>query len=120
MRFKIHFQYLKMWILLYLGVYLRSLFGATHKITTTSQVATITFNHNGRDQKIYLPYDRKKAMKTRSYTVKLIDVNDNFIDITQFPGIPYSVTPKMLGGIRAEVWDEELIKTIEENEIITL
>lgn len=58
--------------------------------------AMITYTHNANVYKIYIPFDRMKAIYMSDIKMHLED-DDQTIDITQEPGIPYLLSPSMIG-----------------------
>jgi hypothetical protein len=67
----------------------------------------ISYERNGNMCHLYVPYSSSLISKQTGIKVILLkrDINGeiNEEDITQQPGIPYFVTPAMLGGISAKI-----------------
>lgn len=80
--------------------------------------AVISLTHMGKTHSIYLPYDRNKSTSMLTKKVFLIKENEK-IDITQKPGIPYLVSAEQLGGesIVVENRDGDVLYTYEKDKI---
>lgn len=77
----------------------------------------ISYFHQNKKYDLYLPYD-KKLLRKVGYSV-FHELDGKKVEITQEPGLPYLVTPKMLGGGEVKVYkDEELKITFKEDEHI--
>jgi len=91
----------------------QELFKPVHKNS-----AVIMVNQAGKTHSVYIPYDRKKSSSMLRKKVFLIKENEK-IDISQKPGVPYLITAKQLGGQKIVVEDltGEIIKTYTEDEV---
>ena len=80
--------------------------------------ALIKVTHAGKSHSIYVPYDRRKSTTMLTKKVYLIK-NEEKIDISQKPGIPYLVSASQLGGTSIIIEDlyGEIVKTYSENEV---
>ena len=80
--------------------------------------AVIIVNQAGKTHSVYVPYDRKKSSSMLRKKVYLIKENEK-IDISQKPGVPYLITAKQLGGSEIIVEDlsGEIIKRYTEDEV---
>ena len=80
--------------------------------------AVIMVNQAGKKHSVYVPYDRKKSSSMLRKKVFLIKENEK-IDISQKPGVPYLINAKQLGGQKIIVEDltGEIIKTYNEDEV---
>lgn len=78
-------------------------------INDGGQTATIRYTKNSKPFMITVPYDRSLIHETMGKTVYLIKsgstagdaktaASDQYVDITQQPGVPYLVTAKQMGG----------------------
>ena len=82
------------------------------------KTAQVKFDHLGKTHSIFIPYDRKISTSMLRKKVYLIK-DDDKIDISQKPGIPYTVCAKDLGGtsIVVENLTGEIIHTYPEDQI---
>ena len=82
------------------------------------KTAHVKFDHLGKTHSIFIPYDRKISTSMLRKKVYLIK-GDHKIDISQKPGIPYTVCAKDLGGtsIVVENLNGEIIHTYPEDQI---
>ena len=83
-----------------------------------SQVAKITFIHAGKENIVYVPYDRKSVVKNSKLNYFVFKNNEK-ININQKPGVRYVISAKDLGGdyISIENRIGEEICRYEKNEI---
>lgn len=80
--------------------------------------AVITFTSGGQKYRVFVPYNRK--MSTRYLGKKVyLEKGDELIDITQKPGVPYTVAASDLGGewIVVKDRDGKTIKRFSSQEI---
>ena len=90
-----------------------------------SKSAIILYNHGGKSHNICVPYDRSKSRKMLRKEVFLVRLDDqennnqeNQIEITHKPGVPYLLSAKDMGGIKIIVIkDDETIREYGEEEI---
>lgn len=93
-----------------------------------SKSAIILYNHGGKSHNICVPYDRSKSRKMLRKEVFLVrsdsdQVNNNYeneqrVEITHKPGVPYSLCAKDMGGTKIIVTkDGETIREYGEDEI---
>lgn len=59
---------------------------------------TIQYTYLSKNYKICTPFDRKYFLSMMSISAKLIYYDGSTKDITQYPGIPYTISAKELGG----------------------
>jgi len=80
--------------------------------------AVIMVNQAGKTHSVYVPYDRRKSTSMLRKKVFLIK-EDEKIDISQKPGVPYLITAKQLGGseIIVENLEGEVVKRYSEDEV---
>lgn len=80
--------------------------------------AVLTFTSGGKRHQIFVPYNRKKSTRCLGQSVFLIRGEEE-IDITQKPGVPYTVCADDLGGERIIVKNRagEIIKNFDLGEI---
>lgn len=76
-------------------------------LNETRKSCSITFTHRGQEQIVWLPYQARLLPKMNRYQVLLEKSDGDVIDVTQCPGVPYLVTPAMLGGSRARIHDRD-------------
>ena len=82
-----------------------------------SKSAMVVFDHAGKQQKIYVPYDRKKTVSMLRKKVFLIKTGES-TEITHKPGVPYLLSPKQMGGNKITIMkDGKIVKTYGEDEI---
>jgi len=67
------------------------------RLTPNRQVAEISYVRIEHPYRVWVPYDRHLAGRSIGHTATLIRDNEE-INITQQPGIPYLVTAEDLGG----------------------
>lgn len=64
-----------------------------------NKTATITYQRLGKSYNLTVPYDRRAGNQARNKKVYIqIEGDDELIDITQQPGIPYLVSGQMLNA----------------------
>ena len=68
------------------------------KVNDTDISASVTYEHFGEKYIIFVPYNRSKIASMTQLTATLLRDNDENVNITQQPGIPYMVNADMLGG----------------------
>lgn len=87
--------------------------------TPFEKSATIRFSSGGKIFSIYVPHDRSKSASMLRKKVFLIKKNNEKVDISQKPGIPYLISADHLGGdqILVENLSGEIIKSFEASEI---
>ena len=79
--------------------------------------AVILYNHGGKEHKVCVPYDRSKSRAMLRKKVFLIR-DDDRIEITHKPGVPYSLSAKDMGGNKIIVTkDNRTIKEYTDIEI---
>ena len=82
-----------------------------------NQSAMVLFDHCGKQYKICVAYDMKKRVSMLSKKVFLIEDGEK-IDITQKPGIPYSLSANEMGGERIIVEkSNKIIREYKGNEV---
>ena len=96
------------------------------RIFGRSKSAVVVFNHIGKDYKIHIPYDKSKTrsmMKKKVFLIRKLKTKDpertenEKIEITHKPGIPYLLTAKEMNGLKIIVEiDTKLVKEYQENE----
>lgn len=69
------------------------------KLCETRKAARITFLDDDRVKRtIWVPYNTRLVSKMLGQRALLDIGNNEFVDITQYAGVPYLVTPNQLGG----------------------
>lgn len=71
---------------------------SSFKIHPNGKSATIKFKHLGKYYQVHVPYNKKLIRKMAGSQVQLIKKDDEPIDITQKPGIPYLVSAEHFDG----------------------
>lgn len=84
----------------------------TFTVNPGRKTATITFDHLGQAHQIVVPFNRRLATAMHNYEVYIIK-DDEKINITNFPGIPYNVTGNDLGA------DKVIINNIDDGTTIS-
>jgi hypothetical protein len=92
---------------------------STFTICEGQKAASIKYSRFGTEYVLFVPYERKLAIKTGAHKAFLIKGQEK-IDITQQPGIPYLVTPNELGGECIEIVGEETVTKFYRNEHVVL
>lgn len=54
-----------------------------------------------------VPYNRQQVARMSQYVAHLVKDDHSTMDITQYPGIPYSMCAREMGGCFIEVHDQE-------------
>ena len=80
--------------------------------------AVIMVNQAGKTHSVYVPYDRKKSTSMIRKKVYLIK-DEEKLDISQKPGVPYLINAGQLGGTEIIVEDMsgDIIKRYSKDEI---
>ena len=80
-------------------------------------VAKITYNRFGKEYNVYIPYNKKNNKRIKVFAkipLEILDLDnqDKFemVEITQQLGIPYMVTPNILGAEYIEVIENGIRK----------
>lgn len=82
---------------------------------------TLKFVQKGQIIQVHLPYQRRLRHRGSQTQVRLIHLNGDISDVSQMAGIPYLVSPGDLGGIRAEIIDENgEIRQVEMDDLIEI
>lgn len=91
----------------------QELFKPVHKNS-----AVIKVTQGGKTHSVYVPYDRRKSTAMLRKKVYLIKDNEK-VELSQKPGVPFMVTPSQLGGqaIIFEDMEGNVLKTFTEDEI---
>ena len=74
-----------------------------------NNLVRISYEYGGKTYYIVVPYDKELCRSGRRKQV-FLQQGENFIDITQKPGIPYLLTPEQLGGKVLIKKDRKLLK----------
>ena len=94
--------------------------GILFKQLGRTKSAIILYKHGGKEHSVCVPYDRSNLRTMLRKKVFLINSNidNNKIEITHKPGVPYSLSAKDMGGIKIIVMkDNTIIKEYAQSEI---
>ena len=86
------------------------------KINETGKSAILKYSRYGKTYILNIPYKREFLTKMNNTKVFLVKNNQN-IDITQQPGIPYMINAEMLGGDKILVYKHDQITEYSKNQI---
>ena len=85
-----------------------------------SQSAIVMFEYGGKQSKVHIPYNRRKMVSMMRKKVFLIrptkdtDEEDEKIEITHKPGVPYLLSAREMGGNKIIVKkDNDIIQTYD-------
>lgn len=67
-------------------------------INETECSATLQYHRMSSEYNLLIPYDRSKVAVMTQFRVELLRDNQDPVEITQQPGIPYLVSAEQLGG----------------------
>lgn len=84
---------------------------ATAKITEKS--LNIVYEYFGESHIVTIPYDRNHIAFMSQLKAELICKNDEILNITQQPGIPYIVSAAQLGGKCIKIYDYDSEKSYD-------
>lgn len=91
--------------------------GEIFKPLEKSKSALILYKHGGKDHRVCIPYDRSRVISMMRKDVKLI-TDDDEIDITHKPGIPYLLSAFQMGGIKIVVKkDNKVVREYTDHDI---
>lgn len=80
---------------------------AAFNITDTSKSANIIYERMGQQYILFVPYNRRFVSQMNQFKVELLRENNNPVDITQQPGIPYLTSANSLGGTFIRITNED-------------
>lgn len=89
------------------------------EINDTGKSATVLFSRLGKQYLVFLPYDSSKFVSMLHFKAELLREGKPSLLVTQYPGVPYSVSAKDLGGNALKITNQETGEshTFKENEI---
>lgn len=91
--------------------------GINFRVFEKSKSAVVLYKYGGKEHKVCIPYDRTKSTNMLRKEVKLIK-NEETIDITHKPGVPYLLSSEDMGGDKIIVIkDNSVIKEYFGDEI---
>lgn len=91
--------------------------GINFRVFEKSKSAVVLYKYGGKEHKVCIPYDRTKSTNMLRKEVKLIK-NEETIDITHKPGVPYLLSSEDMGGDKIIVIkDNNVIKEYFGDEI---
>jgi len=91
--------------------------GISFKTFERTKSAVVLYKYGGKEHKVCIPYDRTKSTSMLRKEVKLILDNEE-IDITHKPGVPYLLSANDMGGSKINVVkDGKIIKEYVSDEI---
>ena len=94
--------------------------GVLFQPLSRTKSAVIVYKHGGKEHKVCVPYDRSKSRAMLRKQVFLIrdEGEQDRIEITHKPGVPYLLSASEMGGIKIIVIkDNQVVKEYESNEV---
>lgn len=76
-------------------------------VAGTDESASILYERLGKEYVIWTPYNRSKIVQMSQFKVELVRDGRQPLNITQQPGLPYTVSAGMLGGDGILITDQE-------------
>lgn len=73
------------------------------KVNDGDASATIEYEHYGEPYVVHIPYNRGKIMDMNTYKAELLLYDKTLVDITQQPGIPYTLSAFDMGGLEIRI-----------------
>ncbi len=92
---------------------------STFTVCEGQRAACIKYSRFNTNYLLFVPYNRKLAVKTGTHKALLVKGQEE-IDITQQPGIPYLITAEQLGGECIKIIRDETVTKFYRNEVVKL